>query len=118
FDLPPLSLPVAGGPVGEAEAVQLFVERVQALDPTFALTAANETAVAAVACRLEGIPLALELAASHIEILGLAGLLAGLEACLDLPARVRRDGSGRPTTLRATIAWSWDLLDPTERAVL
>lgn len=118
FDIPPLSLPVAGGRVGDAEAVQMFVERVQALDPTFALTAGNEQAVAEVARRLEGIPLAIELAASRLEILGLAGLLAGLQARLDLKARERRDGSGRRTTLRATIEWSWNLLDPTERAVL
>lgn len=118
LDVPPLSLPVDDLHVEGAGAVDLFVERVRALDPAFTVDVGNARAVAELARRLEGIPLAIELAASRLEIFGLAGLLDGLQARFDLLARTRRDDRGRAPTLRAAIDWSWSLLDPTERTVL
>ena len=83
WGVPPLALPApgaagAGGPEGvaQAEAVRLFVARAQAVDPGFAVTAENARAVAEVCRRLDGLPLALELAATWLTLLTPAGLLA------------------------------------------
>ncbi|MFE0738842.1 BTAD domain-containing putative transcriptional regulator [Streptomyces sp. NPDC058855] len=118
----PLALPdaTATGPdhLGRAEAVQLFVARAQAADPGFALTADNAGAVAAVCRRLDGIPLALELAATRVRTLGARELAARLDDRFRVLAAGRRDAPARQRTLRAVIDWSWDLLTPAEQTVL
>ncbi|MEU3609656.1 BTAD domain-containing putative transcriptional regulator [Streptomyces sp. NPDC035033] len=120
----PLDLPGAGetGPDGlhRADAVRLFVARARAADPRFALTEANAPAVAALCRRLDGIPLALELAATRVRTLGVQELAARLDDRFRLLAAGggRRDVPARQRTLRAVIDWSWELLTAPERAVL
>ena len=98
--------------------MRLFVERAAAAAPGFALAAENAGAVAEVCRRLDGLPLAIELAAARVRGLGMAGLAARLDARLDLLAAGRRGGPARQQTLRATLDWSYDLLEPAEQALL
>jgi predicted ATPase/DNA-binding CsgD family transcriptional regulator len=119
--VPPLAL------AGEAErelavlasspAVALFCARAQSLDPAFALSAANAAAVAAICRRLDGLPLAIELAAARTRVLPPAALLARLEQSLDVLGDGPRDAPARQRTLRATIAWSYALLEPAAQAL-
>ena len=123
FPVPPLSLPPAGpgasAPAGAAgsEAVRLFVDRAQAVDPAFELTDANAAAVAGVCRRLDGLPLALELAAPRISLLPPRALLVALERRLPFLTGGARDLPARHRTLRAALAWSEDDLAPPERAL-
>jgi predicted ATPase/transcriptional regulator with XRE-family HTH domain len=98
-------------------AVRLFVARAQAASPIFSLTPANASAVAAICGRLDGLPLALELAAPRIKLLPPGALLARLHHTLPLLTGGGRDVPARQQTLRATIGWSYDLLDPGERVL-
>lgn len=117
--VPPLGLAdpkASAAQVAEHESVQLFVARARATRPDFAVTPDNASAVAAICARLDGLPLAIELAASSIRMLGPAAILARLDKSLALPASGARDLSGRQQTLRGAIAWSYDLLgEPTRR---
>jgi predicted ATPase/transcriptional regulator with XRE-family HTH domain len=101
--------------IGAIAAVRLFVLRARALEPGFALTAENAPVVAEICRRLDGLPLALELAAARIKLLPPAALLARLERALPLLVGGVRDLPTRQRTLRATIAWSYDLLDAEEQ---
>ena len=103
--------------VAVSPAVQLFVARVQAVVPTFALTQAHTATVAGICRRLDGLPLALELAAVRVKVLGLTGLLARLDQALPLLTGGARDLPERQQTMRTTIAWSYDLLDPNTQAL-
>ncbi len=94
-----------------------FVERAQAVTPDFALTAANARAVAAICRRLDGLPLALELAAARIKLFSPAALLPRLERRLELLADGARDLPVRQQTLRNTLAWSYDLLPATAQSL-
>jgi predicted ATPase len=104
--------------LAESDAVELFVDRVRAVVPDFALTADTAPAVAAIVRRLDGVPLALELAAARIRILPPAALLQRLSTALDLPGHGGPDLPARQQTLRSTIDWSYQLLDDGERVAL
>jgi predicted ATPase/class 3 adenylate cyclase len=99
------------------EAVRLFVERGSAQRPGFGLDEANAQAVAQVCTRLDGIPLALELAAARLGSLSPAEIAARLDRRFGLLTRRGRTGLGRQQTLRAMIDWSYDLLNPHEQVV-
>ncbi len=98
-------------------AVQLFVQRAQAARPGFALTSENAAAVAELCRRLDGLPLAIELAAARIRLLSPEALLERIERRLDLLASGGPDLPARQRTLRATLDWSHQLLAPSERAL-
>ncbi|HEX5501071.1 MAG TPA: tetratricopeptide repeat protein [Thermomicrobiales bacterium] len=115
--LPPPELGLALPPATLARnaAVRLFVARARLADPAFRLTASNAEAVAAICARLEGLPLALELAAARANALPPAALLARLTGRLRLLAGRAPDLPPRHRTLRATIGWSEALLDDAGR---
>jgi predicted ATPase len=94
------------------ESVHLFVDRAQGVRPDFQVTSANAAAIAQLCARLEGIPLAFELAASRAQMLTPAQILAHLERRFDFLISRRRDASARHRTLRAAIDWSYQLLAP------
>jgi predicted ATPase len=101
-------------PLAEADAVSLFVERARALQPGFSLDDANAVDVARICARLEGLPLALELAAARTRLLTPAALLARLDERLPLLTGGAKDAPARHRALSATLDWSYELLD--ERA--
>jgi predicted ATPase/DNA-binding CsgD family transcriptional regulator len=121
--VPPLALPDPGSsPTPEAlagcESVRLFAERAAAVLPDFALDEQNAPAIAQIARRLDGLPLALELAAARVKLLPPEAILARLEHSLRLLTGGGRDLPDRQQTLRATIAWSHDLLTEEARRLL
>lgn len=99
-------------------AVLLFADRARAHDPSFALTAANLPDVAAICRRVDGLPLAIELAAAWVRLLAPRELLHRLDPVLPLLTGGARDLPERQQTLRATIDWSYDLLDPATQHAL
>ncbi|MGY1807017.1 BTAD domain-containing putative transcriptional regulator [Blastococcus sp. SYSU D00669] len=120
--LPPLALPPAGEdvPVDEvraAAAVELFVQRATAVAPDFTVDEANAADVAAVCRLLDGLPLALELAAAHADVLSAGKIRARLDDRFALLVAGTRDVAGRQRTLRTTIGSSVDLLTADERAL-
>jgi predicted ATPase/class 3 adenylate cyclase len=121
--VPPLALPWRPPPPPTAEqlspyaAVRLFIERAQAVRPSFKVDNANAPAVAEICWRLDGLPLAIELAAARVRLFPPEALLARLEKRLPFLTGGARDAPTRQRTLRDAIAWSHDLLDPEERAV-
>lgn len=119
--VPLLSLPSADDPVDaitRAESVRLFVERARAANASFALTEGNAAVVARLCRRLDGLPLAIELAAARARALTPEQMVARLETVLRLLDGGRRDAVTRHGTLRGTIDWSWALLEPNEQAML
>ncbi|MBA2470012.1 MAG: tetratricopeptide repeat protein [Chloroflexia bacterium] len=120
YPVPPLGLAAEGTlapeTAAEAEAVRLFVERAQAVEPTFALTDGNAATVAEICRRLDGLPLAIELAAARIKVLPPLALLARLERRLTLLTGGNRDLPARQRTMRNSIGWSHDLLSAAEQA--
>lgn len=122
FPVPPLSLPSIDGSdshadVGAAESVKLFVERAKAAQPSFSLTAALASTTAAICHRLDGLPLAIELAAARVNVLPPSAMLARLGQSLPLLVGGAQDLPSRQQTLRRAIAWSYDLLDPAEQGL-
>jgi predicted ATPase len=121
FPVPPLGLP---GPdlkqttleqLTQFEAVRLFIERAQAVKPDFQVTNENAPAVAEICFRLDGLPLAIELATARIRLFSPQALLERLGSRLKLLRGGPRDLPARQQTLRDTISWSYELLDPGEQ---
>ncbi|HLZ69947.1 MAG TPA: helix-turn-helix domain-containing protein [Dehalococcoidia bacterium] len=122
FAVPPLELPARADPrppeaLAQAPAIKLFVQRLQAIQPGFALTGETAPLVAQICRRLDGLPLAIELAAARGRVLSPAALLARLDQRLPMLAEGARDAPDRHQTLRRAIAWSYDLLAPAEQAL-
>ncbi|MCC6792117.1 MAG: tetratricopeptide repeat protein [Thermomicrobiales bacterium] len=122
LSVPPLALPERDAvaeteQVAEAEAVRLFVERATAVDSDFALTSGNAPAIVDICRRLDGLPLAIELAAARINVLSPRDLSERLSDPLRLLVGGAIDAPDRHRTLRRTIAWSHDLLNESEQAV-
>jgi predicted ATPase/class 3 adenylate cyclase len=120
FPVPPLELPdperlPALEVLAQSDAVRLFVERAMAIRPDFRVTAENAAAVAEIVYRLDGLPLAIELAAARVKVLTPQAMLPKLRQGLDMLASTARDLPERQRTLRGAIEWSWNLLEPPER---
>ncbi len=122
FTIPPLEVPDSQ-PLPEHEvlshsaSVALFVQRMQAIVPGFQLTDENARDIAAICIRLEGVPLALELAAARCTLLSPRALLSQLEHPLEVLTRGRHDAPLRHQTLRNTLSWNDDLLSPDEQTL-
>lgn len=104
--------------IGEAEAVQLFVEHAKAVLPTFQLTEQNASSIAQICRRLDGIPLAIELAAARVRMMTVEQVAARLDDALRLLQRSWKGELAHHQTLRAAIDWSYQLLAPAERQFL
>ena len=104
--------------VAETESVRLFIERATAVLPTFVLTPSNATAVVEICRRLDGIPLAIELASARVTVLSVQEIAEKLGDRFRLLTGGRRASVPRQQTLRALIDWSWDLLDPSDQRLL
>src|SRR5262249_8903472 len=121
--LPPLEVPPGAASLSAVEAlsysaVQLFGERAAAAIDGFVLSDADVPNVLRICRGLDGMPLALELAAVQVDALGIHGLAQGLSHCFDLLTRGRRTALARQQTLRATMDWSYDFLPEVEKVVL
>jgi non-specific serine/threonine protein kinase len=127
FPVPPLALPARGqgttwkipalDELAACDAVALFVQRARGVQPSFALTEANALAVVEICQRLDGLPLAIELAAARTNVLTPSTLLARLANRLQILTGGPRDLPSRLQTMRAAIAWSYDLLDESEQVL-
>jgi predicted ATPase/transcriptional regulator with XRE-family HTH domain len=121
YPVPPLLLPDPDRPLdvaalAQTEAVALFVQRAAAAAPDFALTDQNATDVVEICTRLDGLPLAIELAAARLKLLAPRAVAARLDQRLNLLVSGPVDVQPRQQTLRATLDWSHDLLTPSEQA--
>jgi len=122
WPVPPLSLPDAAGQLSAAalseyDAVKLFEQRAQLIRPSFALTDENAVAVLQVCRRLDGLPLAIELAAARMHMLSVSELASRLDDIFSVLVGGTRSAPARHQALRATLDWSYDLLEDDERAV-
>jgi predicted ATPase len=120
YPVPPLGLPRRKPPptleqLSQYESVRLFIDRAQAVKPDFTIDNENAPAVAEICWRLDGLPLAIELAAARVRLLPPQAMLARLEKRLPMLTGGPRDAPARQRTLRDTIAWSHDLLEPDEQ---
>jgi predicted ATPase/class 3 adenylate cyclase len=120
--VPPLSLPDVSAQTSAEivvayEAVRLFVERAREARPSFALTDDNAAAVVEICTRLDGLPLAIELAAARLKLFSAHDLRDRLRSRLELIGRGARDLPARQQTLRSAIEWSYELLDGEEQAI-
>jgi predicted ATPase/DNA-binding CsgD family transcriptional regulator len=121
-DVPPFALPapvhqLSVDALAGHDAVRLFVDRVRTLQPEFALSSGNAATVAAICRRLDGLPLAIELAAAWTPVLSPSELLAQLERPLALPDAGSHSAHIRQRTIRDTIAWSYGLLDTSSQTL-
>ena len=112
FPVPPLAI---GGP--DEPALALFADRARMVRPDFTLAADDVEQVETICRRLDGVPLAIELAAAATRLMSPAALLEELDHVLDLPSKGPRDVPAHQQTLRATIDWSYRLLDPDDQAL-
>jgi predicted ATPase/DNA-binding SARP family transcriptional activator len=118
YPVPPLELPATGAAfeaLAANDAVRLFAARARAVDPAFVLDDTSIGAVAAICRRLDGLPLAIELAAARTRHLPLESILERLAESLDLLSGGARDAHPRQRALRATLDWSFDALAPDEQ---
>ncbi len=120
FIVPPLSVPTLkqlpdARTLSHYEAVALFIERAQTTKPDFSVTNSNAPIVAAICAHLDGLPLAIELAAARVKHFSPHTLLTRLEQGLSVLSGGARDLPARQQTLRGAIAWSYDLLSPEEQ---
>jgi non-specific serine/threonine protein kinase len=123
FPAPPLTVPdpeqlPSLATLADASAIALFAGRARAADPGFVLNERNAPAVVEICARLDGLPLAIELAASRSLVLSPPDLLERMDGSLDLLGNGDRNAPDRQRTMRATIAWSVDLLTPAARVLL
>ncbi|SDE09846.1 BTAD domain-containing putative transcriptional regulator [Glycomyces harbinensis] len=121
FGVGPLPLPEPDAPLADLRshaAIRLFEERARQSDPDFTVDEANAPTVVQVCTALDGLPLAVELAAARLRGMSLDDLAARLDDRFGLLGRGPRTAEPRQRTLRAVVDWSWDLLDPAERRVL
>jgi non-specific serine/threonine protein kinase len=122
YAVPPLALPDPTHlppleDLARSPAIFLFRQRARAVEPRLTLTAANADAIAELCAGLDGLPLAIELAAAHCKLLGPHAMLARLSDRLSLLVGGRRDLPPRQQTMRTAIAWSYDLLPSDEQAL-
>jgi predicted ATPase/class 3 adenylate cyclase len=119
FRLAPLPVPPAdgAGDVVAVSSVSLFIDRARRVRPDFAPGAGHLATIADIVRRLDGLPLAIELAAGRLAVLGVDDLAARLDRALDLLEGGRSAGESRHRTLRAAVEWSYELLDEAERRV-
>jgi non-specific serine/threonine protein kinase len=115
YTMPTLDLPTKGEDMLQSSAVRLFIERVQAMQADFALNSENAGDVLNICRQLDGLPLALELAAARVRDLSLAQIGAQIGDRLALLSKGPRDLPARQRTMRGAIEWSYDLLDAAER---
>ena len=120
FPVPPLALPDPKrlppvAQLAQYDAIRLFIDRAMSASPTFALTEANAPAIAGICARLDGLPLAIELAAARVGFLPPQSMLKRLESRLRVLTGGARDLPARQQTLRSTIEWSHDLLNEQEQ---
>ncbi len=113
FEVPPLRVPKPSEPIRGAEAVELFVERARAVRARWEPTAAEETSIAEIVKQLDGLPLAIELAAARMSLLSPAQLVQRLPRRFELLID-KRGGSERQATMRGAIDWSWNMLSEAE----
>ena len=118
YELKPLPVPLESEDGSSSEAVLLFVQRARAVRRDYVLTDADAPIVSAIVRELDGIPLAIELAAARMGVLSPAKLLERLPRRFDLLGGARRDATSRQATLRGAIDWSWNLLQPYEQDAL
>ncbi|MFE6779274.1 BTAD domain-containing putative transcriptional regulator [Streptomyces sp. NPDC057702] len=121
WQVPPLTVPAPGATPAEvlrSSAVRLFAARAAAAAPGYVVTERDAAAVATICRRVDGIPLALELASTRVRVLGAARLAERLDDRFGLLTGGRRDAPARQRTLRAVIDWSWELLTSAEQTVL
>ena len=123
FPVPPLGLPDLKALPGLAalsqfEAVRLFIERAVAVKPDFQATNENAPAIAGICERVDGLPLAIELAAARVKLFSPQALLSRLEKSLSALGSGTRDAPARQQTLRGAILWSYDMLEPGQRRLL
>lgn len=119
YSVPPLPAPAESQPGADPlegfESVRLLVDRARSVDPTFEITDANRSAVAQLCQRLDGMPLAIELAASRLRSLSVIQLVERLDRRFDLLTGSSRVAVPRQQTLRALVDWSYELCSPAER---
>jgi len=123
FPVPPLALPdlkalPSLAALSQFEAVRLFIERAVAVKPDFQATNENAPAIAGICERVDGLPLAIELAAARIKLFSPPALLGRLEKSLNALGGGTRDAPARQQTLRGAILWSYDMLDDGSRRLL
>jgi predicted ATPase/DNA-binding CsgD family transcriptional regulator len=120
--VPPLSVPdpqdtPSSGQLEDYESVRLFIERARGRDPSFSLSPENAISVAEICSRLEGIPLAIELAAARVGTLSVEQISKRVEGSLELLTRGVRTAAPRQQTLKVALDWSYDLLSEPERVL-